>query len=55
MSEEEDEPVEERSSARNLGGGLLGDLLSGCAFEGCLTLAAPSLVVVLSLPNSAVR
>ena len=49
MSEWEGEPVETESRTRTALGGCLTDLLSGCAFEGCLTLAAPSVLIVLFL------
>ena len=49
MSEWEEGPAEEESRTRAAFDGCLGDLLSGCAIEGCLTLAVPSVLLVLFL------
>jgi hypothetical protein len=45
----EGEEGEEHSKARDLAGGCLFDFLSGCALDGCLTLAVPSVVIALFL------
>jgi hypothetical protein len=45
----EGEGGEENSKARDLAGGCLFDLFSGCALDGCLTLALPPILIGLFL------
>ena len=49
MSEWEEGPAEEESRTRAAFDGCLGDVLSGCAIEGCLTLAVPSVLLAFFL------